>query len=132
MVLRLIMAFSIFAVLGAGYTFVLGHQKKKATNEAKQSGLIARDIPTILYFTTDMCAPCKLVQTPAIEQLKDELGAESLKVVTIDAIQDSDEAEKWGVMTTPTTIVLDTERKPRFVNNRVAQAHQLREQIAAL
>lgn len=105
-------------------------QRLQASKEAKKSDLLQRVSPTILYFRSDMCVPCKTVQTPAIEQVKQEVRG--VEVVTVDAMAQPDVASRWGVMTTPTTIVLDVEHKPRFVNNRVMSAEQLAAQVASL
>lgn len=52
--------------------------------------------PTIVYFTTPDCAPCKTVQRPALEKLISLLG-EKLHVIEIDATQQPEVAKTWGV-----------------------------------
>ena len=87
--------------------------------------------PVIVYFTTPDCVPCKTVQRPAIERVADMLG-ERLHVVEIDATQQPDLAKTWGVMSVPTTFVLDARGEARYVNNGVARAEKLLEQIQTL
>jgi thiol-disulfide isomerase/thioredoxin len=87
--------------------------------------------PTLLYFTTPTCAPCKTVQRPAIQRLVDLLG-EQLQVVEIDASADTDLAKQWGVMSVPTTFVLDADGRPRHVNHGVAPAEKLLKQLKNL
>jgi thiol-disulfide isomerase/thioredoxin len=84
--------------------------------------------PTLLYFTTPTCAPCKTVQRPAIEQLVEQFG-ERLQVVEIDASANPDLASQWGVMSVPTTFVLDIKGRPRHVNHGVAPAEKLLKQL---
>ena len=87
--------------------------------------------PILVYFTTPDCAPCRTVQRPAIERVASTLG-ERLQVVEIDATQQPDLAKTWGVLSVPTTFVLDARGKARYVNNGVARAEKLLEQIQTL
>jgi len=87
--------------------------------------------PVIVYFTTPDCAPCKTVQRPALEKLISLLG-EKLHVVEIDATERPDLAKTWGVMSVPTTFLLDSRGEARYVNNGVTRAEKLMEQIQTL
>ena len=87
--------------------------------------------PVIVYFTTPDCAPCKTVQRPAIDRVSNLLG-EKLEVVEIDATEHPDLAKTWGVLSVPTTFVIDQRGAARYVNNGVARAEKLLEQIQAL
>jgi thiol-disulfide isomerase/thioredoxin len=87
--------------------------------------------PILVYFTTPDCAPCKTIQRPAINQVSHLLG-EQLEVVEIDATERPDLAKAWGVMSVPTTFVLDTRGEARYVNNGIARAEKLLEQIQTL
>jgi thiol-disulfide isomerase/thioredoxin len=87
--------------------------------------------PVLVYFTTPDCVPCKTVQRPAIDRVSNLLG-EKLEVVEIDAIEQPDLAKAWGVMSVPTTFVLDAHGEARYVNNGVARAEKLLEQIQTL
>ncbi len=87
--------------------------------------------PVLVYFTTPDCAPCKTVQRPAIDRISNLLG-EKLEVVEIDAAERPDLAKTWGVMSVPTTFVLDSRGEARYVNNGVARAEKLLEQIQTL
>lgn len=87
--------------------------------------------PVLVYFTTPDCAPCKTIQRPAINRVSTLLG-EELEVVEIDATERPDLAKVWGVMSVPTTFVLDAGGEARYVNNGVARAEKLLEQIQTL
>ena len=87
--------------------------------------------PVLVYFTTPDCAPCKTIQRPAINRVSHLLG-EELEVIEIDATERPDLAKAWGVMSVPTTFVLDPRGEARFVNNGVARAEKLLEQIQTL
>lgn len=84
--------------------------------------------PVIVYFTTPDCAPCKTVQRPALNRVLQLLG-ERLEIVEIDATQRPDLAKIWGVMSVPTTFLLDARGEARFVNNGVTRAEKLMEQL---
>ena len=87
--------------------------------------------PVLVYFTTPDCLPCRTVQRPAIDRVSNLLG-EKLQVVEIDATQRPDLAKVWGVMSVPTTFLLNERGEARYVNNGVARAEKLLEQIQTL
>lgn len=87
--------------------------------------------PVLVYFTTPDCAPCKTVQRPAIDRISNLLG-EKLQVIEIDAMERPDLAKTWGVLSVPTTFLLDARGEARYVNNGVARAEKLLEQIETL
>ena len=87
--------------------------------------------PVLVYFTTPDCAPCRTVQRPAIDRVSNLLG-DKLQVVEIDATERPDLAKAWSVMSVPTTFVLDSRGEARYVNNGVARAEKLLEQIETL
>ena len=87
--------------------------------------------PAVIYFWSEDCAPCLLVQKPALRQLEDDLGGERIQVIPVDAAHEIELARAWGVMSLPTTFVLDAEGVVRHVNHGVARADKLRRQLAA-
>jgi thiol-disulfide isomerase/thioredoxin len=86
-------------------------------------------IPAILYFTTPECAPCKTVQRPAIQWVKERFG-DKLSVVEVNAQERPDLASEWGVLSVPTTFILDPEGKTRHINHGVTRADKLMQQVA--
>jgi len=86
-------------------------------------------VSTIVYFTTPMCIPCKTQQQPALHMLQSELGDGRVQIVQIDATQDPSAAERWGVMSAPTTFVLDEAFQPKHVNHGVADVNKLKRQL---
>src|SRR5574341_53624 len=89
-------------------------------------------IPAIIYFWSEDCAPCKLVQKPALDQLQATLGPDGVQVVAINALEHPILADEWGGLSLPTTFIVDRQGQPRRVNSGVARAGQLKQQIAAL
>jgi thioredoxin-like negative regulator of GroEL len=87
--------------------------------------------PAILYFTTPGCAPCRTVQRPALERLQAELGAQ-LQVLEWDASANPAIADHWGVLSVPTTFILDAHGQPQRVNHGVTSAEKLKHQLQEL
>jgi len=84
--------------------------------------------PVLLYFTTPTCAPCKTVQRPAIHRLQ-ELAGDRLQIVEIDASLQPEVASQWGVLSVPTTFIIDATGAPRYVNHGVTSAEKLLDQF---
>jgi thiol-disulfide isomerase/thioredoxin len=97
----------------------------------RQDPFLPTGKPVILYFTTPTCAPCKTIQRPALQRLKDETG-EKLQVVEIDASQQPEMANRWGVLSVPTTFIIDAKGNPKHVNHGVAPYEKLQKQLKDL
>ena len=98
--------------------------------KGKRLGLetIHPGVPTILYFTTPSCIPCKTTQRPALARLQERLG-DSVQVVEVDASEHSDLADFWGVLSVPTTFIIDSKGRPRRINHGIASAEKLQMQL---
>jgi thiol-disulfide isomerase/thioredoxin len=83
---------------------------------------------TLVYFTAPSCVPCKTIQRPAIHQVSQRMG-DNLQVLEIDATQRPDLASSWGVLSVPTTFVIDPRGSIRHINHGVTRAEQLLTQI---
>jgi thiol-disulfide isomerase/thioredoxin len=82
--------------------------------------------PAVLYFTTADCAQCRLQQTPILAQLQNKVD---VVVHKLDAIEQEALARFYGIMTVPTTVVLDQRRQPVAVNHGVAPLQKLQAQV---
>ncbi|HLC03970.1 MAG TPA: thioredoxin family protein [Anaerolineales bacterium] len=87
--------------------------------------------PAILFFTAPGCGPCDTVQRPALTELR-ALSHGRLQVIEIDATQQPRLADAWGVLTVPTTFVIDSRGRPRGVNHGVARAKKLAGQLSTV
>ncbi len=101
-----------------------------ARARGKRLGLetIRPGIPAILYFTTPTCVPCKTIQRPALAKLQERLG-DSIQVIEVDAAAQPELANYWGVLSVPTTFIIDRRGRPRRVNHGVSGADKLKKQI---
>jgi thioredoxin 1 len=121
-------------IIGLGifaYSLINQHLLLRARNNVFTLFNKPPNKPVLVYFTTPDCVPCKTVQRPAIDRVSNLLG-EELEVIEINAYEQPDLAKTWGVMSVPTTFVLDARGEARYVNNGVARAEKLLEQIQTL
>ena len=131
LLLRFMLAIGIILMGFGAYWLINQRLLIRAKNNAFTLLQKLPNKPVIVYFTTPDCVPCKTVQRPAIDQIRSLLG-EKLQVIEIDASERPDLAQRWGVMSVPTTFLLDARGEARYVNNGVARAEKLMEQIQAL
>ena len=129
--LRFILAIVIIGLGAAAYWLVTHRLLMRAKHNIFTLFNKLPNKPVIVYFTTPDCVPCKTVQRPALDKVRTLLG-EKLQVIEIDASERPDLAKRWGVMSVPTTFLLDARGEARYVNNGVARAEKLMEQIPAV
>jgi thiol-disulfide isomerase/thioredoxin len=125
---RLFIAIAISGVGILAYLLVNRKTLAGAENKVSRFDSYRPGLPAIVYFTTPSCAPCKTVQRPAIQKMQSSLG-KWFQVIEVDASSRPEIAQEWGVLSVPTTFVLDAEGKPRFVNHGVATAEKLIHQL---
>ena len=101
---------------------------KRAESKVARFQSYRPGLPALVYFTTPTCAPCKTVQRPAIERMKNKMGA-WFQVIEVDASAAPAVAQEWGVMSVPTTFIIDASGKPRYVNHGVTNAETLIKQL---
>lgn len=126
------------AVLGLAFLAFRAWQRARVAQLAQRAapaellglGLPAGS-PAILYFTTAMCGICRLQQAPALQQLAQRLD-HRVPVHTLDAIEARALADFYGVLTVPTTVVLDQGRRPAHINHGLATAPVLFTQVRPL
>ena len=125
---RLLIAVVISGLAIAAFTLFNRLTLKRATSKVSRFESYRPGLPAIVYFTTPSCVPCKTVQRPAIERIKNKMG-QWFQVIEVDASAQPDLAQEWGVMSVPTTFVIDSSGKPRYVNHGVTNAETLINQL---
>jgi thioredoxin-like negative regulator of GroEL len=80
--------------------------------------------PAILAFSTPTCAECRLRQTPALEAVRATLG-DTIEIVKVDALAQPEVASQFGVLTVPSSAVIDRGGRPVAVNHGFAPAERL-------
>lgn len=129
---RLLLILVLFALGFGFYSFRIRWQIKRLMATAGSDPIMQQlrpGIPAIVYFTTPHCLPCRTRQQPALANVLQSIGDEGLQIVKIDATQDPDLADRWGVFSAPTTFVLDKQGKIKAVNHGVADAGKLARQL---
>jgi thiol-disulfide isomerase/thioredoxin len=121
---------ALLIILG-GASFYLLHQhwtKLRVPRLLLDLGPLRPGATTLVYFTTPTCVPCKTIQRPAIQKASQILG-DALQVLEIDASERPEIAQRWGVLSVPTTFVIDPRGAVRHVNHGVTRAEKLMKQI---
>jgi thioredoxin-like negative regulator of GroEL len=88
--------------------------------------------PTVIAFSTPACAACKTAQLPALRALVQQLGPDSVRVIQVDAATRPAVAERFGILTVPTTVVLTGNGRVATTNNGFAPAERLARQVQAI
>ena len=129
--MRLLLSIGL-VLLGLGVYQAINHLiLYKNRNQSRHLEHFRNGIPAIVYFTTPDCAPCKTIQRPALKTIQNRLG-ERLQIIEVNAYDQPDLAKSWGVLSVPTTFVLDAHGKPQHVNHGVTPANKLMEQLGLL
>jgi thiol-disulfide isomerase/thioredoxin len=85
---------------------------------------------TVIAFSTPSCAACHAAQAPAIDLARQQLGAEAVRVIKIDAARQPTAARAFGILTVPSTVVV-TSRGDQIVaiNQGFAPSARLVQQL---
>ena len=84
--------------------------------------------PTLLYFHSDDCAPCRLQQSPILASLQQDFG-DCVHFQDYDALAYPELARHYRVLTVPTTVVIAPGGEVVAINYGVARADKLRRQL---
>lgn len=125
---RLLMAVVISGLGVTAYILFNRITLKRAESKVARFSSYRPGVPALVYFTTPTCAPCKTVQRPTIERVKSNFGR-WFQVIEVDASAQPELAQEWGVMSVPTTFVIDARGAPRYVNHGVTNAETLIKQL---
>src|SRR6516225_445751 len=64
---------------------------------------------TLIAFSTPSCAACHQAQSPAIDLVRKQLGEDALRVIRVDAASQPRAVSAFGILTVPSTVVLDAD-----------------------
>jgi thiol-disulfide isomerase/thioredoxin len=131
-VIERVLAVSLIVLIGiAAIRLYQRRIFRRRVREGLQLDEYAPGRPAVLYFTAPGCVPCRLIQKPALAELTQQVGPD-LQIITVDASLDPDLARSWGVLSVPTTFLIDSQGHPRRVNHRAVIASALLEQFRAI
>jgi thiol-disulfide isomerase/thioredoxin len=131
MVDRLLLTLIIGIILIGSYRLFTRYTLQKRVKHGLELDHFLIGRPAILYFTTPGCVPCRTIQRPALDLVRAELE-QTIQIIEIDALAQPDLADKWGVLSVPTTFIIDGRGRPRRVNNGTVKAEKLIGQIREL
>lgn len=134
MIERLAVAIALLTVGFAAYQVLRRYHIQKTSATSTHDPILSDlkpGVPAIVYFTTPGCIPCVTQQQPALKRLQTQLG-DDIQVIQIDASENSEVADRWGVFSAPTTFVVDSLRQVRDVNYGVADTPKLIRQLDSL
>lgn len=121
---RILWALALIVAGYALYRLIAWLVLLRARNKRLNLPSLCLGTPSIVYFTTPECTACNTVQRPELQRLRQKLG-EKLQVIEINAYEEPDLAREWGVLSVPTTFIIDAEGQPRHVNYGVTRADKL-------
>lgn len=85
--------------------------------------------PLVLAFSTPECVPCRTQQKPALDELLRRYP-DLLEVREVDATIQPQLAERFGIMTVPTTVVVNQHGRVIAINHGVARWERLASQLS--
>jgi thiol-disulfide isomerase/thioredoxin len=126
---------AVLIVLGLGLYWAWNRWQLQRLGGSTGQPLLGLDefrpgAPGVLYFTTPDCVVCRTAQRPALQRLQAELG-DGLQLIEVDASVRPDLADYWGVLSVPTTFVIDAAGHPRSLNHGLTSKDKLLRQIEA-
>ncbi len=84
--------------------------------------IINSDVPVLVDFYADWCAPCKMVP-PILRQVKDTLG-DKIRIIKIDTEKNLTISHKYQIRSIP-TMILFRKGEIKWQNSGVVPASQL-------
>ena len=128
MVERLAITLFVLIIAAIGMWLIRRRKIRRAQDAIHRSG-ISSGIPTIVYFWSAGCRQCRNAQRPVLERIVEEYGEGNLKLITYNVDESFDIAKAWGVMTLPTTFIVDQSGEILYANNGLATDRALRRQL---
>ena len=118
------------AALGwLGYTAWIQTRLRRLT--ARSTPGFQQGNPALVLFSSPDCLPCRTLQKPEIAHFQ-RAWAGRVQLIEIDVADRPDLARAWGVMSLPTTIVLDKRGTAKHLNTGIVRRSELVRQFAAL
>jgi thiol-disulfide isomerase/thioredoxin len=85
--------------------------------------------PAVVAFSAPYCRDCHTLQEPALTRLERDLR-DRITVKHVSALDYPELVEQLGILTVPSTVVLDARGEVRHLNLGYASDVKLREQLA--
>jgi thioredoxin 1 len=82
----------------------------------------------VIAFTTPDCAPCRTAQRPALKRLH-VAHPEAVSVREVDATVDPTLAQRFGILSVPSTVVIDRQGRVVAINHTLTVSGKLAAQL---
>jgi hypothetical protein len=131
---RLLLVVAVGAVIMATWALLRLRQARRLralAGERLFQGLLPAGQPAVVSFTLRSCVECRTRQAPALDQLRAERRS-AVTIVSLPADAHAEITERLGILTVPSTAVLDAGGQVRFLNQGYADAQRLAAQLDAL
>lgn len=131
----------VLALVGYGAFYLFRMSQMRRMSRAHQTASVAAaeitrpvyaaaGAPTLLYFRADSCAVCP-AQARQLDQLTTMWDGQ-LDIRTVDAERDPETAGRYGVLSLPTTVLVDPQGQVRQINYGLTDARKLARQLETL
>jgi hypothetical protein len=120
-------AATLAGALGAVWVWLRGRRARamrRPAHDLLDAFGVAGTGALVLAFTTATCSSCKTVQRPELESLVAR-HRDRLTVREVDAIESPDLARRFGILTVPSTVVIDPRGRVTAINYGPAPAARL-------
>ena len=120
----------LLILLSTGLIFAFRYGHMQRASKAASAGSAGEGQPALLYFRSDRCAPC-VTQSKYLNVLQEEVG-EGLNIQRIDTDVDREKADKYGIFTLPTTLIINEQGEVKHINYGLAPTSKLAQQVESV
>ena len=128
-----IISLLLFVAVVKGYGMYRQWQIRRRSQRRRLPNKVRTDKPTLLYFWTPECSQCK-PQEQQIERANSTLQqfGKQLDIQKFNAHEEKELAEFLGVMTVPTTVLIDSQGNVSALNPGLTKARKIVDQMISL
>ena len=102
---------------------------RRLSSQSPFSSIVPPGKPAVVAFSAPYCQDCHTLQEPALARLEQNLS-QRVSVKSLSALDYPDLVEQLGILTVPSTVVIDARGTVRHLNLGYASDAKLREQLA--
>ena len=127
---RVSISLVVFLSMYFGVQLFTKLQRHRLRRHKSRQGGDAAGHPRLLYFWTEECAPCRAQEREInVARKRLEVGGVHLAVDKLNAHNEKLFAERFNVMTVPTTVLLDSTGAVAGWNPGLTRANRIVEQV---